>query len=165
TEAAEAARENWDPYAFDGACEVPGLPRVSHGPHPHQFVDGGDSVLLVSEEFEVTRTLHLGSTVDPATQPYSPLGYSVAEWEDENTLVVETTRINFPWMDLGGTGQSDQVKFVERFRLSEDESRMDYKVTITDPVMLTAPYIRTGVWVDLGESMSIYDCIPDADRV
>ena len=118
TEAAQAARETWDPFAFDDACEVPGLPRVNHGPHPHQFIDGDDRVLLVSEEFDVTRTLHLASTVDPESQPYSPLGYSVAEWEDENTLVVETTRINFPYMDLGGTGQSDQVRIVERYKLS-----------------------------------------------
>ena len=123
-----------------------------------------DRVLLVSEEFDVARTLHLDSIVDPASQPYSALGYSVAEWEAENTLVVETTRINFTHMDLGGTGQSDQVKIVERYMLSEDKSRMDYEVIITDPVMLTAPYIKNGVWIDIGEGMSTYDCIAVADR-
>ena len=39
---------------------------------------------------------------------------------------------------------------------------MDYKVTITDPVMLTAPYIKSGVWIDIGEGMSSYDCIAAA---
>ena len=79
-------------------------------------------------------------------------------------LVVETTRINFPYMDLGGTGQSDQVKIVERYMLSEDKSRMDYEVIITDPVMLTAPYTKNGVWIDIGEGMSSYDCIAVVDR-
>lgn len=31
TEAAEAAKETWDPYAFDDACEVPGLLRCRMG--------------------------------------------------------------------------------------------------------------------------------------
>ena len=163
TAASKAVKEIWDPYAFDAACELPGLPRVNHGPHPHQFIDGGDRILFVSEEFDISRTFHLDSAGNPEDQPFSPLGYSVAKWENENTLSVETTRVNFPYMDLGGNGQSEQVKLVERYVLSDDESRMDYTVTITDPVMLTAPYIKTGVWIDLDEGMASYNCVVTAD--
>ena len=159
TDASKAVKETWDPYAFDAACELPGLPRVMHGPHPHQFIDGGDRILFVSEEFDVTRTLHLESAEIPNEQPMSPLGYSVAQWENDNTLLVETTRINFPYLNLGGYGQSEEVVIKERYTLSEDQSRMDYKVTITDPVMLTAPFIKIGVWVDLNEGMAKYDCV------
>ena len=162
TEASLARFAEWDPYAFDDACELPGVPRVNYGPHPHQFIDNGDQILLVPEEFYVTRTFHLNSTVDPATQPLSPLGFSQAVWEDERTLVVTTTRVSFPYINLGGYGQSEHSVMVERFAMSEDEMRMDYHVTINDPVMLTAPYIFSGVWVALGEGMGdgIYDCTP-----
>jgi hypothetical protein len=159
TATAKAAVETWDPYAFDAACTLPGVPRVAYGPHPHQFIDGGDRIFFVSEEFDVKRTFHLDSAEDPEDQPFSPLGYSVAKWENKNTLRVETTRVNFPYMNLGGSGQSEQVKIIERYVLSDNESRMDYKVTITDPVMLTAPYIQTGVWIDLNEGMAKFDCV------
>ncbi len=159
TDAALAAKETWDPYAFDGACELPGLPRVNHGPHPHQFIDEGDRILLIADEFAVTRTIHMNSDANPEEQPYSHLGYSVGHWENENTLIVDTSRVNFPYLDLGGTGQSEQVTLNERYTLSEDETEMHYKVTIRDPIMLTQPYVKTGIWIDLGEAIDEYDCV------
>ena len=105
----------------------------------------------------------MNSTVDPETQPLSPLGFSVGRWENDQTLIVETSRVNFPYMNLGGFGQSEQMRMTEVYTLSDDESRLDYKVTITDPVMLTAPYIQTGAWIDLGEGMVGYDCVVIAD--
>ena len=161
TDASKAAIDGWDPYAFDDACELPGLPRVNHGPHPHGFVQEGENILLVSEEFYITRTIHMNSDVDPETQPLSPLGYSVGRWEDENTLIVETSRINFPYLNLGGYGQSEQVHITERYVLDDEENRMDYEVIIRDPVMLNEPYIKRDVWVDIGESINEeYDCVP-----
>ncbi len=152
------ARETWDAYAFDDSCELPGLPRVNFGPHPHQFIDQGDEIIFTSDEFNVPRTFHMNSTADPTDQPAAPLGYSVGRWEDERTLVVETSRINFPYLNLSGAGQSEEVRIVERYVLGEKEDRVDYMITITDPIMLTAPYIQTGVWLDLNEAMGVYDC-------
>ena len=158
TDASRAARETWDAYAFDNNCELPGMPRVNFGPHPHQFIDEGESIRFTSDEFNVPRTIHLTSAEDPADQPASPLGYSVGRWENDRTLVVETSRINFPYLNLSGAGQSEQVRIVERYVLGDDESRLDYMITITDPVMLTAPYVQTGVWLDFNEAMGVYDC-------
>jgi len=160
TDESRAVRENWDAYAFDNSCELPGLPRVNFGPHPHQFIDNKDfTMTFVSDEFNVPRTFHLHSQVDPATVSPSPLGYSVAQWEDAYTLVVETTGINFPYLNLSGAGQSEQVRIEERYVLGKSGDRMDYMITITDPVMLTAPYIQTGTWLDLNEAMGTYDCV------
>lgn len=161
TEAGKASLASWDPYAFDDACELPGLPRVNFGPHPHQFIEDGDKILLLAEEFYVTRTIHMNSDMDPSQQPYSPVGFSVGEWQDENTLLVETTRINFPYMNLGGYGQSEDVRIRERYVLSEDESRLDYEVIVHDPAMLTTDYVQRGVWFNLGETVhETYDCVP-----
>ena len=159
TDAAIAAGESWNPYAFDDACELPGLPRVNHGPHPHQFIDEGDRILLHADEFAVTRTIHMSSQADPEDQPYSHLGYSVGHWENKSTLIVETSRVNFPYMNLGGIGQSEQMTLHERYTLSDDETQMHYKVTLRDPIMLTQPYVKTGVWIDLGEAIDEYDCV------
>lgn len=164
TEASLAAQATWDPYAFDERCEKFGVPRVNFGPHPHQFIEDGENILLVSEEFELTRTFHMNSTLDPEAQPYSSLGFSVGRWEDEQTLVVETSRVNFPYMNSAGYGQSEQMRMTEVYTLDEEETELRYKVTITDPIMLTAPYIQTGVWIDLGEGMVGYDCVVIAEN-
>ena len=67
-------------------------------------------------------------------------------------------------MHLGGYGQSEQMQMTGVYTLSEDETQLAYEVTITDPVMLSAPYIQAGVWVDLGEGMVGYDCVVTADN-
>jgi len=159
TEAALTAGESWDPYEFDDACELPGLPRVNFGPHPHQFIDDGDRILFRADEFAVTRIFHMNTDLDPEDQPHSHLGFSVGRWENENTLVVETSRVNFPYMNLGGIGQSEQMTMQEIYTLSEDETQMHYKITVRDPIMLSAPYIQTGVWIDLDEGIDEYDCV------
>ena len=93
--------------------------------------------------------------------PHSPLGFSVGRWEDENTLIVETSRINFPYMNLGGIGQSENVRIYERYLLSEEENRLDYEVILEDPGMITEPLIKRGVWLDIGETIDeTYDCVP-----
>jgi hypothetical protein len=162
TDAAREAGASWDAYAFDAACELPGMPRVNHGPHPHQFIEDGDDILLLAEEFYLTRTIHMGSDIEPESVPHSPLGYSVGRWADENTLLVETTRINFPYMNLGGIGQSKNVKIYERYVLSEDNKRLDYEVIVEDPGMIAEPLVERGVWLDIGETIDeTYDCVPE----
>jgi len=162
TDAAREAGETWDPYAFDDACEIPGLPRANFGPHPHQFMQDGDNILILNEEFHLTRTVHMNSELNPEDQAMHPLGFSVGRWENDNTLVIDTSRISYPYMNLGGIGQSEQVTLTERYVLSEDESQVDFEVIVNDPIMLTEPYVQRGVWIDIGEVISgdTYDCDP-----
>ena len=90
-------------------------------------------------------------------QPATPQGYSVGHWEN-NMLIVETTRINWPWFDGVGTPQSEQIKTVEHFTLSEDQSRLDYHLTIVDPETFTEPAIIELYWLALDETVEPYDC-------
>ena len=160
TEEALAGKANWD-YTFDQTCQVPGMPRANHSPHPHQFIDMDDTIHIYSEEFHQTRIIHMNAEGDPETQPYSLLGYSTGKWENERELVIETTRIDFPFMDLTGIKQSREVSVKETYVLSEDESRVEYTVIINDPVMLKEAYIKRGVWLDLNEVIDKETrCIP-----
>lgn len=160
TEEALAGREDWD-YSFDQNCLAPGMPRANHSPHPHQFIDMGDSIHIYSEEFHETRVVHMNSDIDPDTQEPSPLGFSTGHWEDNNTLIIETTRINFPYMDLTGVKQSEAVSIVETYVLSDDESQVEFTVVINDPVMLKDAYIKRGLWLDLNEIIDKNTrCIP-----
>ncbi len=127
-------------------CERRGMPSTMSNPYPREFVDDGDSIILRIEEHDNVRVIHMADAADPSAQPASRLGYSVGRWEDERTLIVETTRINFPWHNTSGVPQSEGVTVVERFTLSDDELRLGYEQVVTDPATLTAPARLTGEW-------------------
>ena len=160
TETSLAARENWDPYAFDDACEVPGMPRINSPNHPHEFIEDGENIILLGEEFYLPRTIYMDTDADLSQQPYSKLGYSVGRWQDEDTLLIETTRIDYQWLDLSGLGQSPELTVQEKYVFSEAEGRIDYEVIVRDPIMLKQPHVSRGVWFDLGETFDEFDCVP-----
>ena len=85
--------------------------------------------------------------MNPEAQPATPMGFSVARWENERTLVVETTRVSFPWYNTAGVPQSEDVAIVERFILSADELRLAHEITVTDPATFTTPARRTSEWM------------------
>ena len=160
TQEAIDARGAWDPLDnFATRCEQPGMPRPMMNPHPFEFIDNGETISLLGEEFDIVRTIHMNDAMDPETQPATPLGYSVGHWEDD-TLVVETTRIDWPYFDGIGTPQSDAVEIVERFTVNDAENRLDVYIGITDPATFTGPASLEFHWLALGESVQPYECDP-----
>ena len=158
TEAAIAARAEWDPIDnFAERCEPEGMPRIMRNPHPFEFVDQGAEIALVSELYDLVRTIHMDRREPPAEAPASPLGYSTGRW-DGNTLIVATSRINWPYFDNIGTPQSAAVEMLERFTVSDDQTRLDYTLTVTDPLTFSEPAVYERYWLALGESVRRYDC-------
>jgi hypothetical protein len=142
-------------------CTQPGMPSLMGNPYPMEFIDHGDSIELRFEEFDVVRTIHMNDARDPDDVPRSPLGHSVGRW-DGATLVVTTSRINWPYYGRMGLPQSDSVEVTERFTLVEAENRIDYRIENRDPEVFAgtetweAPY----VWRP-GESVGVYACTVD----
>ena len=114
---------------------------------------------LRTELYDIERTIHMDRDAPPADEPRSRLGYSVGTWEGSD-LVVRTTRLNWPYFDNIGTPLSEDVQIVERFSLSEDQTRLDFEVTVTDPSTFTSPATLAGYWQALGETIPPYDCQP-----
>ena len=162
TESAIASMAAWD--ALDDtsmACIPKGMPMAMTTPHPYEFVDGGDSITVFGHEFNIERTIQMNGAGDPGDQPLSHLGYSVGRWEDD-TLVVETSRVNWPLFAARGLPLSEDVEIVERYTLSDDQSRLNYHLTVADPgTFVGAPAIVEGYWVALGETPEPYDCKVD----
>lgn len=158
TAAAVAARAAWDPDDnFATRCEPEGMPRLMTNPHPFEFVDSGGAIELRSELYDLTRIIHLDGAADPAEVPPSPLGYSVGRWEGD-TLIVTTSRVNWPYFDTMGTPQSDAVTYEERFWIGENPGRLNYRLTIDDPATFTEPALYERYWLALGEELQRYDC-------
>jgi hypothetical protein len=135
------------------------MPRIMINPHPFEFIDRGDGIVLRTELYDTERVIHMGAVTPSEHVPPSRLGYSVGAWDD-GALVVRTTRIDWPWFDNGGTPQSTDVEIVERFTLSEDQSRLDFEITVTDPGTFVQPAVLRGYWLALGETILRYDCQP-----
>lgn len=151
TATARAAWEAYDPLIDDPVldCVLPGMPRVMTvvGSRPIEFEPSGEDILLHSENYNLTRTIHMTADARPGAAEASPLGYSVGRWEGD-TLVVTTTRVSWPFFDLPpliGIPQSRDVEIVERFTLTDDE--LVYDFWANDPVNFTEPIEETGFMV------------------
>ena len=158
---ARAAQDAYDPLTDDTAlsCIPQGMPGIMDNPFPIEFEDRGSEIIIRTEEWDVVRTIHIGGDSDAANQPATPHGYSVGRWEGD-TLVIETTNIDWPYFDDVGTPMSSEVETVERYMLSADGQRLDMEMTVTDPLTFTAPVQLTGAnWVLVpGEQIKPYEC-------
>ena len=160
TEAALAARSEWDlvnnPIV---RCEPPGMPVPIFHPQPLLFAEERDNVInLRHGYFDTQRTIHMDTSLVAADQPQSPLGFSQGRWENENTLVIETSRVNYPYFDFHGTAQSEDIEVIERYTLSEDGTRLDFEVTINDPVALAETATVDWHFLALDKDFSAYEC-------
>jgi hypothetical protein len=161
TDTARIARDAWDQATDDlaGRCIPAGMPEAIMNPFPIQFTEQGNDIRLRIEEWDNNRTIHMENSGDVTDQPASPLGYSIGHWEG-NTLVVRTSRINYPFFDDRGTPQSDAVEILERFTLAADETRLDWEATVVDPETFTEPVVMPELhweWVP-GEELRNYNC-------
>ncbi len=160
TPEAQAATAGWDPLTDDPAlrCEAPGMPNANLNPYPIEFIDDGDTIRIRIEEWDATRVIHMDTDAAPGAQAPSLLGYSVGRWEGR-TLLIETSRVDAPYLDDSGTPMSENAEILERFTLSEDESRIDYEVIVTDSQYLAEPAIWDASWIWLpGAEIIPFEC-------
>src|SRR5215510_11564738 len=134
-----------------------GMPMIMENPYPIAISKKGNDIQIQIEEYDLLRTIHMNQTAAPRGTRPSLLGYSVGRMEG-NILVVTTTNISYPWFDQAGIPQSEKSVLAERFTPTADGSRLDYTVTVTDPVNLTKPVTLNRYFLDLGETIVPYKC-------
>ncbi|MFP6828261.1 MAG: DUF6152 family protein [Gammaproteobacteria bacterium] len=142
-------------------CTAPGMPALMGNPYPMEFVaiDGG--IELRHEEFDVVRTIHLTEAADGPGVASTPLGYSIGQWDGES-LVVTTSRINWPHFGRMGVPQSEAAEVLERFTVVEDGERLNYEMAISDPQTLLDTYTWEAHWIwRPGEEVNRYQCTVD----
>jgi Family of unknown function (DUF6152) len=173
TAAARAGRAAYDAVTDDPVlgCVSPGMPRVitRSGPYAVRFVEQGNDVVLQNEWFEIDRLIHMDGREPPASQPYTPLGYSAGRW-DGNALEITTTHIDWPYFQLyglEGVPQTRSMRIVERFTPSDDGATLSYDLSATDPGTFTEPvtYLSYVVfrWQPTVEFLP-YKCVEDERR-
>lgn len=158
-DAARAKLAEWNPR--DNAllrCGTKGTPLIMISPLPMEFVRDGDDIVLRIEEYDSVRRIHMNPDAAPPAEP-TLFGFSRGRWEG-STLVVETTHIAPGYFDHEGTPQSDQITIVEHFMPNDDYSRLDYRLTVSDPVYFTEPFELTRYFVWKPENVvHPYECL------
>jgi hypothetical protein len=142
----------------DFECRT-GMPHHMFDPLPMEITDAGDRIIIETLEYNVKRVIYL--TNDRPDPLPSNVGYSVGRWEG-NTLIVNTTHVDWPYFDPFGTPQSNQVSYIETFQVAEDESQLNYSIVATDPVMFSEPLRLERAWLwQPGTEMFEFDCVPE----
>jgi hypothetical protein len=158
-DAARAKIAEWDPLDNDLLrCGTKGMPLIMITPAPVEFVRDGDTIRMRIEEYDARRTIHMSDSATPPATP-TQMGFSRGRF-DGDTFVVETDRIQAQYFDPDGVPQSDRITLVERFTPNADYTRLDYAVTVTDPVYFTEPFTLTRYFVWRPEmTVAPYNCL------
>jgi hypothetical protein len=129
-------------------CKPYGLVRAATNPLPMAIRRDGDNLVFEYEEWNQSRTIYLDGRGHPAGLRPTPLGHSIGHYEGD-ALIVETVGIegDIYFSFQSGGGYSDRATVVERYAIAADPRRLELTLTVTDPVMLTAPYTIQKVWL------------------
>lgn len=159
TSAAKAVVAKWDPFNNElFRCGTKGMPLIMITPAPVEFVRDGERILMRIEEYDSLRVIHLDAKAQPAGKS-SQFGFSRGRFEGR-TLVVETDQIQAQVFDPDGVPQSERMKLVERFTPNADYSRLDYRITVSDPVNFTRSFDLTRYFVWKPEmTVAPYNCL------
>lgn len=157
TEAAVASRRSFDMLAAARRCGPEGMSRIMMTLFPYEFVDRGNELLVRTELYDTERVVHMDRAAPPPGEPHSVLGYSVGAWRD-GVLEIHTSLVNWPYFDQIGTPLSENVQVVERYELSDDQTRLDVEITITDPATFKEPAVVRSAWFAYGDQLRRYDC-------
>ena len=128
-------------------CMKKGMPLIMEAPYPFVFTQDGENIYWHNEEYDTIRTIRMEPNVLSEGQPDSLLGYSIGRWENERTLAVTTTHMDWGHFDGQGIPASTAGVSVEHFTLSELGERLDYSMTFSDPENLIEPMTFRKYWV------------------
>jgi len=117
------------------------MPGIMGQPYPMEFLFTPGQVTIVIEAYTQVRHIYTDGRPLPEDPDLKFHGTSVGRW-DGDTLVVETIGFSPLTQIERGVPHSDKMKIAERFRLT-DPNTMRTDTTITDPDVLTVPYVST----------------------
>jgi hypothetical protein len=159
TDAAKVVVAKWNPLDNELLhCGTKGTPLIMITPAPIEFVRDGDTIRMRIEEYDSLRVIHMNPDTEPPAE-HTQFGFSRGRFEGD-ALVVETDHIKSQYFDPDGVPQSDQIRIVERFTPNSAYDRLDYRITVTDPVNFTEPFDLTRYFVWKPEmSVRPYDCL------
>ena len=123
-------------------CDPPGFPRMDLSEfRTIEITQTADQVIVLNQFFRTWRTIWTDGRELPTNPEPRFTGYSVGQWVDDYTLVVQTVGMSEKtWIDNAGRPHSSELKVEERFH-RVDHDHLELTVTINDPKMYTQPWL------------------------
>lgn len=123
-------------------CDPQGMPRADlFEVRTTQILQTPISVIILYEFEKRWRVIWTDGRELPKDPEPRWYGYSVGEWVDDNTLVVETIGTDErTWVDNAGRPHSGDLRIEERFR-RVDYDTLEISVSLDDPKFYTKPWL------------------------
>lgn len=137
----QSRRKNND-TSFDltAHCSNPGTPRLMSLPEPIQIVARGDDVTVLFQWNHLYRQIHVDGKAHEVEYP-TATGMSVGHWKGSELIVDVAGRNDKTLLDDAIPNSAD-LKVEERYKVTENGTRLSYTVTLTDPKFLARAWIR-----------------------
>lgn len=167
-----AAMKSFNEAASPIAECVPHVaPQLPTLPYLTEIEVRGDRVVMRSEFFNVDRIVYMDGRPHPRDGMRTRQGHSVGRWEGE-TLVVDTVAFadhrvgnSFGSAFASGLPSGARKHVVERYRLSDDGTRMLIDFVVEDPEYLAAPLTASAEWDYVPQQqLQRFGCEPEQAR-
>ena len=143
TEAGKAAQDAYDRDRDSPLSRCIGFPApllVNTGTYLFEIELLDDRMMIYSEYLDAHRTIYIDGRDHPENGERTTQGHSIGHWEND-VLVVDTRLFaDHPTPNRNGVPSGAQKHVVERYRLSEDKTRMLIDVFMEDPEYLTETF-------------------------
>ena len=143
TEAGAAARDAYDISTENPLARCIGFPTprlVGNGTYVFEIELLDDRMMIYSEYLDAHRTIYLDGSGHPGDGERTIHGHSIGHWEDD-VLVVDTRLFAYHRSpNRNGVPSGAQKHVVERYRLSDDKTRMLIDVFMEDPEYLAETF-------------------------
>ncbi len=122
-------------------CWPLGVPAfVLYTAQPVYIIQRPSEVLLIWQSDQMVRHVYLTDKHSANPKP-SWFGESIGHYENGDTLVVDTIGLNTrTYVDNYRTPHTDRLHVVERYKLTNAETRIEATVTVEDPGAFTTPW-------------------------
>jgi len=159
--AAHAATWNAEQeMTINRVCLPPSIVYAVQGPFPFEVFQTPELVVFKYEYFDQVRLIFMDGRSAPDNQPHSKMGFSVGRWEGPE-LVVETSHISASTITNNGLDHTDGITMVERYRLSDDGTRLHATQWFSDSAVIETDGARYITWTNRpGEHVYPYECDP-----
>jgi hypothetical protein len=163
TPAALTHARQWNPrdaLTVTNACKAPSIVYALQGPFPIEIFQSDTLIVMKLEYFDLVRIIFLDGRTPESDYPHSPTGFSSGHWEG-STLVVQTDHLEPATITNNGLDHTENVKVVERFRLSPDGKSLLATQEFEDPAVIGNKGVRFIAWTRAaGQHVYPYECDP-----
>ena len=163
TPAALEKARHWNPHeqmTLENVCRPPSIVYALQGPFPIEIFQSDKFIVMKLEYYDLVRIIFLDGRKPDPDYPHSMTGFSSGHWEG-STLVVETDHLEAATITNNGLDHTDNVRVLERFRLSADGKHLLATQEFEDPAVIENRGVRFIAWTRVaGQHVFPYECDP-----